>query len=133
MKVKVKKRPNLIRPMPIKKGFPTAEEIGDEVEYMFNVLLGRVDPPMRVGVTTLMEIADAYYARAAELTYMIHREERRGNIKRGDELYKVRTGELADFMEACKRAVETGSRRLSYEQLKFNQHDRGLSSEGWSL
>ncbi len=126
-----------LRPLEVLHGFPTPEEISTEVAYMFKVLTGEISPPIDIGVTTLMEVADAFYARAYELTSYIHRAERRGETPTGrgsgGEYYTIRTGELADFLEACKRSVETGSRRLSAEQLRFNQHERGLSIDSEAL
>lgn len=98
---------------------------------MFNVLIGRSAAPLKKDQLDLMEIADAYYSRATELTFLIHSLERKGDVKRGDSYYKVRTGELEDFREACKRAVELGSRRLTALQLEYNQSTRGLNSEGY--
>jgi hypothetical protein len=97
---------------------------------MFDVLIGRSPAPLNKDGLDLMEISDAYYMRATELTFIIHSLERQGTVKRGDEYYKIRTGELEDFRDACKRAVELGSRRLTALQLEHNQSVRGLSSEG---
>jgi hypothetical protein len=120
-----------LRPFKVAEGFPTPDEIKDEIEYMYRVLLGHEPAPVDKGITTLMEIADAYYARAYELTSYIRRAEQRGDVVSArnskDPYYQVRTGQLADFLEACKRSVETGSRRLSAAQLEFNQHERGLA------
>lgn len=85
------------------------------------VLLGHVSPPIDRGVMTLQEVADAYYARAAEITIELHRMESDGHVKRGDHLYKFRTGELRTFMDVAKRASELGSRRLTYEQVMLEQ------------
>lgn len=121
----------VLRPVRVLSGFPSPEDLSAEIEQMFKVLVGEEAAPIDHGVTTLMEVADAYYARGQYLAFFIHKAERTGEVSSGrgsqDPYYKIRTGELADFLDACKRAVETGSRRLSYEQLKFNQHERGLS------
>lgn len=88
---------------------------------MMAVLLGRVAPPIDRGVMTLQEVADAYYARAAEITIELHRMEADGVINKGDNLYKFRTGELRTFLEVAKRSSELGSRRLTYEQVMIEQ------------
>jgi hypothetical protein len=107
-------------------GLGTPDQISDEIQDMINVLLDRVNSPIDPeNALALMEVADAYYMRASELTYKIHRLERQGKVNKGDELYKLRTGELADFLEACKRSIETGSRRLSALQLEHEQAKMG--------
>lgn len=124
-------RQGKVRSFPIISGLPTPDDLTDELQEMLDVLLGRTPAPIDSGVTTMMEVADAYYARAAELTFLIHQGERSGSITKNSEYYKLRTGELRIFMDACKRSVETGSRRLSAEQMRFNQQERGLDSEGY--
>lgn len=99
-----------------------------EIHDMKDVLMGRVEPPIDNGVATLMEVADAYYARAAELTMLIHEREREGIVLRGNPYYKYRTGELKVFMEMCKRAADLGSRRITFEQLQFQKVQRGRES-----
>lgn len=119
-----------LRAVELPAGLPEPNEISAELEHMFNVLIGREEAPLKKNTLDLMEIADAYYMRASELTFLIHRLERQGTIARGSDYYKLRTGEIEDFREACKRAVELGSRRLTHEQLEHNQIVRGLASEG---
>lgn len=98
---------------------------------MTDVLLGRMDPPKNVsGVTALLECADAYFARAAELTMQIQKLEREGRVTRSDPHYKFRTGELRTFMELAKRAADLGSRRLTEEQLAFEMAQYGRESKG---
>jgi len=107
-------------------GLGTPDEISDEIQGMLDVLLDRVHSPIDPDKpTALMEVADAYYMRASEIAFKIHRLERKGVIKRGDELYRLRTGEIADFLEACKRTIETGSRRLSAMQYELDQSRMG--------
>jgi hypothetical protein len=117
-----------LREVAVQHGLGDPDAISDELQDMINVLLNRVNAPIDPDhPTALMEIADAYYMRASELSFKIHRLERQGIVKRGDPLYKLRTGEINDFMEACKRSVETGSRRLSAVQLEFEQSKLGRS------
>ena len=89
----------------------------NELLDMTDVLLGRVEPPIQRGVMSLMEVADAYYARASELTMLIQAGEREGTVVRGTNYYKFRTGELRTFMDMAKRAADLGSRRVTYAQL----------------
>lgn len=62
---------------------------------------------------TLMEVANAYYSRAKEIEFRIHEGERLGEIQKGGDLYRFRTGELRDFIDLAKSAQELGSRRLT--------------------
>lgn len=87
---------------------------------MFDVLLGRTDPPVELGVLTLMEVASAYYARASELTARLQRAEADGTVLKGTRPYKFRTGELRTFMEMCKTAIDLGSRRVTMAKLEFD-------------
>lgn len=110
----------------VQYGLGTPDEISDEIQDMLNVLLARVNSPVDAdNALALMEVADAYYMRASELAFKIHRLERLGIVSRGDDLYKLRTGEINDFLEACKRTIETGSRRLSALQFELEQSKLG--------
>lgn len=97
----------------VAEGMGTAEELADELEEMTDVLLGRIAPPVSSGILTLLEISDAYYSRASEMTMKIQRAEREGRITKGHELVRFRTGELRTFLEMTKRASDLGSRRLT--------------------
>lgn len=103
--------------MQLGEGLGKVADLSEEIKGYTNVLLGRVDPPMDAGVATLMECADAYYARACEIDILIHEGEREFEIGKGDPLYKFRTGELRSFLELTKRAQEMGSRRITLAQL----------------
>jgi hypothetical protein len=87
-----------------------------EITDMTEVLLGRVPPPINVGVPTLMEVAEAYHARACEMEMAIHEAETEGAVIRGSRTYKFRTGQLRTFQEMCKRAIDLGSRRITVMQ-----------------
>lgn len=93
---------------------------------MRDVLLGRKDPPIIRGVLTMMEVGEAYYARASEMTALIQRKEADGIVSKGDRYYKFRTGELRTFMEACKQSIDLGSRRLTYARLEFDMETEAL-------
>jgi len=99
-----------------------------EIDEMRDVLMGRLPPPIEVGVMTLYEVADAFFARICDITIEIQRAEREGAVSRGSRLYKFRTGELRTMAELTKAAATLGSRRLAAEQLKFEQETRGRES-----
>lgn len=106
-----------LRAVPLGAGVPALHDLVAELKDMTDVLLGREEPPIDAGHMTLMEVADAYYARAAELTMLLQQEEREGEILKGSAHYRFRTGELRTFMEMAKRAADLGSRRLTHESL----------------
>lgn len=112
---------HVLTDVPLAAGLPTAEEIEDELLGYCDVLLGRDAPPVESPYLDLCEVATAYYARALELDILIHNEERKRNIVRGHELYKVRTGSLRSFIEMAKKMADLGSRRLTQEQLITQQ------------
>lgn len=94
------------------------------------MLLGRVEPPVRSPYLDLAEVATAYYARALELDMLIHEAERDpdSGIVRGHPLVRIRTGALRSFIEMAKKMSDLGSRRLTQEQLLYNQRrDAGES------
>jgi hypothetical protein len=110
-----------IRAFRIGEGMPDPNDLSGELHDMLQVLMGRAEPPIDVGVMTMMEVASAYHARALEIQMLLHEGEREGRIAKGGALYKFRTGELRDFIEIAKYASELGSRRLSAETLLFDQ------------
>jgi hypothetical protein len=120
-----------LRAVPLGVGLPDIPAMRDELKEMTAILLGREEPPINTGETTLMEVADAYYARAAEMTMLIHEAELDGFVTRGSHEYKFRTGELRTFMEMAKRAADLGSRRLTDAQLRFEQERLGRESRGF--
>lgn len=87
------------------------------------MLLGRKPLPINNGILSLMESATAMYVRAQEISAMIHRGEQEGTIIRSSSWYKFRTGELRDFMEACSKAVELGSRRVTAAKLEAEMRE----------
>ena len=119
-----------LRAFELGEGLPNITQMAVELQDMTDVLMGREEPPLNVGVLTLQEVADGYFARASEMTMLIQQAERRGQISRGHALYKFRTGELRTFMEMAKRAAELGSRRLTDEQLHFEMQKFGKESKG---
>lgn len=113
------------------EGVPNLTTLREELQDMTDVLLGRKAVPVKgLGLLTLMELADAYFARGMEMQMLLHKAEARGNVLRGSEHYKFRTGELRDFIDLAKGASDLGSRRITAEQLQFEQETRGRESHG---
>lgn len=127
-----------LRPVQVLAGLGTPEELHDELQDYLDKLIGRarIDALDYHNSLILMEIADAFYTRALEMKFLIHKAEREGRVRNGrgskDPYYLFRTGELDSFLEACKRSVETGSRRLSAAQYELESEIRGLNSWGRS-
>ncbi len=117
-----------LRAVPLGQGVPELADLVAELDDMTAVLLGREEPPIDAGYLTLYEVADAYYARAAEITTMLQRQEREGVVTRGSNHYKFRTGELRTFMEMAKRAADLGSRRITYENMILEASITGRES-----
>lgn len=117
-----------LRGMRLGDGLPSLPNMQSEIEDMMDVLLGRTAPPVDMGTITLMEVADAYFARLMEMTYLIQKGEREGTILKGSSHYKFRTGELRTVTEIAKRASDLGSRRLTEEGLRFEQERQGRES-----
>jgi hypothetical protein len=105
-----------VRAIDIPDTFKVAE-MQDELLGYCNILLGREEPPMANGVFTLMELAEAYHARAAEMEMIILGAEQDGRIKKGERAYRFRTGQLRTFQEMCKRTIDMGSRRITAMQM----------------
>lgn len=119
-----------LRAVPMGTGVPAIPKMTEELMNMTDVLLGRTKPPIDAGHLTLMEVADAYFARASEMTMLLQQAEREGTVTRGSAHYKFRTGELRTFMEMAKRAADLGSRRLTEEQLHWEMQMHGRESKG---
>lgn len=119
-----------LRMFRVGEGLPNMSKLQEELLDYTDVLLGRVSPPASVRGSTLalLECADMYYARASELKMQILRLESEGRILKGSPHYRFRTGELATFLEMCKRASDLGSRRLTDESLAWDQEKYGRES-----
>ena len=120
-----------LRAVPLGAGVPAISSLVAELQDMTDVLRGRDQPPIDAGHLTLMEVADAYFARASEITMLLQQAEREGTITKGSAHYKFRTGELRTFMELARRASELGSRRLTEEQLLWEMQQHGRESKTW--
>jgi hypothetical protein len=118
-----------LRAVPLGTGVPNLTSLVSELQDMTDVLLGRDKPPIDAGHLTLMEVADSYFARASEITMLLQKAEREGQITKGSSHYKFRTGELRTFLEMCRRAAELGSRRLTEEQLHWEMQMYGRDSK----
>lgn len=94
---------------------------------MRDVLMGREPSPVE-GVLAMMEVADAYFARACEMEQLILRGEREGKVSRGSALYKFRTQELRSFKELAAAAANLGSRRLTERVRREEQERKGRES-----
>lgn len=119
---------NSLRYHKLNEGLPPLPELEMEIQDMLDELMGRVPPSIQAGTLTLMETADAFFARASELQLLIQKGEREGSVPKGGGYYKFRTGELRTFLEIAKRAADLGSRRLSEEQLVFERQRLGRES-----
>jgi hypothetical protein len=134
--LKVEKHGKRVKPKPkirhfrLGEGLPTPDLIASELQDMTDVLLGRVEPPIDKGFMTLHEVADAYFARASEITMLIQQAERDGRVTKSGAHYKIRTGELRTFLEMAKRAADLGSRRVTAESLRQEREIRGRESMG---
>lgn len=103
-------------------GLPSVHEIREELDDMTDVLKGRVEPPYPPErVESLMEVANAYYARAMEIAMLIQRFETEGVIVKAHKLSKLRTGELRTFCEMAKAVAEMGSRRITVAAMEREQ------------
>lgn len=91
-----------------------------ELQEMTDVLLGREEPPIDTGISTLMEVAEAYHARGKEIEMQFHIAESDGVITKGSAHYRFRTGTLRSFIELCKGAMELGSRRVTTLKIELD-------------
>lgn len=113
----------------LNEGLPALSSLVAEVKDMWSVLLGREESPVPSHrVEAMMEVADAYYARASEIAAIIQRAEREGNVMRSSGYSKFRTGELRTFTEVARKATELGSRRITLAQLRAEAERTGRES-----
>lgn len=96
-----------------------------ELKDMTDVLLGREEPPIDIGVSTLMEVAEAYHARAREMEMLLSQAESDGYVVKGSKHYHFRTGELRAFIELVRKSIELGSRRITVAQMEINLREYG--------
>lgn len=115
----------------MEEGLPQdVDVLASELQVYWDVLLGRMAPPVDLGVATLMEVAQMYLARAQEIDAKIKRLERRGeSVGRANPYYKFRTGELRTFIEMTTKAFELGSRRVTVARMEQEAAGWTTSSE----
>lgn len=99
-------------------GLPSLDKVQSEIEEYIDTLMGRLAPPFDAGVGTLMEYASAALGRALEIQMKLHKAEADGQVPRGSRWNKFRTGELRDFIDLAKNAVDLGSRRITMAQIE---------------
>jgi hypothetical protein len=116
-----------LRTTPIGIGLPPVEELRQELDDYMAILLGRVPPPV-IGDHALQEVADAYYARGAEVTMLIQRGEADGVVKKGSEYYTFRNGELRTFLGIAEKSASLGSRRLTARNAEVERARLGRDS-----
>lgn len=114
-----------LRSFDLPAGLGSLVELQAELQDMIDVLLGRKPPPIWHGTLTLMEVADAYHARAQEIRFLLMAGEQDGRFKRGGPAYKFRTGQLAAFIDLVKSTASLGSRRLTVEQIQVESERLG--------
>lgn len=120
-----------LRHFAVAYGLPTVEALQQEIDQMYDVLLGRAEPPISSNrLDALIEVADAYHARANEISGQILRLEKSGDAPADIKQYtSFRTGELRHFLEASKRSADVGSRRITTRQIMIESERTGRSSE----
>ena len=96
-------------------------EMMDELLGYCSILLGRTPPPVDYGAWTLMELAEAYHARASEMEMVIFQAEQEGRVTKGSNAYRFRTSQLRTFMEMTKRMMDMGSRRITAVQMLIEE------------
>lgn len=116
-----------LRAFKLSEGLPNLTVLQEELQDMWDTLLGRTAPPVKLRDRTLalMEVADAYHARALEIKSHIQNLEASGRVLRGSPLYSFRTGPLQNFIDMSRKASDLGSRRLTEESLRAEAEQRG--------
>lgn len=112
-------------------GLPGVPELEAEIREYVAVLTGHQEPPFDMGIITLMEVGNAYFARLNELRILILQAERSGAVDKSSPYAKIRTGDLAIAADLAKRCTDVGSRRLSHAQLMSDATKRGLDTDGY--
>ena len=94
-------------------GLSDYDTLFDEILDMLHIMQGKADSPVISPYLSLMEVATAYIARGFEIEMLILQLEHQGD----HSLQKFRTGPLRSFIDAARKMVDLGSRRLSQETL----------------
>jgi len=104
----------------INEGLPSLPDMQAELDEYTAVLMGHEPPPIERGEMTLLEYANGVYSRAMELTMLLQRAEATGVVLKGSKVYKFRTGELRTFTEMAARAIDLGSRRVTFAKMEYS-------------
>jgi|SRR5210317_140785 hypothetical protein len=98
-----------------------------ELQSYNNVIFGREETPVSNGVSTMYELAVAYYARAKEIEMYCKKFESGIDIgKTKHPIYKFRTGQLNVFIEMVKELAKLGSRRITVAQMMLQEDEKDI-------
>lgn len=98
-----------------------------ELEGYNNVIFGREQTPVTTGVSTMYELAVAYYARAKEIEMYCKKFESGIDVgKTRHPIYKFRTGQLNVFIEMVKELAKLGSRRITVAQMMLQEDEKNI-------
>ena len=95
-----------------------------ELENYTDVIFGRKESPDNEGISTMYEVAVAYYARAKEIEMFCKKLESGIDVgKTRHPIYKFRTGQLNVFIELVKELSKLGSRRITVAQMMLAENE----------
>ena len=95
-----------------------------ELENYTDVIFGRKESPVNEGISTMYEVAVAYYARAKEIEMFCKKLESGLDVgKTRHPIYKFRTGQLNVFIELVKELSKLGSRRITVAQMMLAENE----------
>lgn len=114
--------PGSVRAFHVGAGF-NVQEMSAELSEYTDILLGRKPAPIDAGELTLMEVAEAYHARAREMEMEIHDAERQGSVLPKSGAYRFRTGKLRSFIALAKETIDLGSRRVTHAQYMLRERE----------
>ncbi len=98
-----------------------------ELDGYNNVIFGREQTPVTTGVSTMYELAVAYYARAKEIEMYCKKFESGIDVgKTRHPIYKFRTGQLNVFIEMVKELAKLGSRRITVAQMMLQEDEKNI-------
>jgi hypothetical protein len=108
------------------EGLPALSVLEAEVMDMWDVLLGREPSPVNERRTdAMLEVANAYFARASEIAALILKAEREGNLVASSGYSRFRKGELRLFMDVATKTADMGSRRITMKSLQMEAERTG--------
>ena len=95
-----------------------------ELENYTDVIFGRKESPVNESISTMYEVAVAYYARAKEIEMFCKKLESGIDVgKTRHPIYKFRTGQLNVFIELVKELSKLGSRRITVAQMMLAENE----------